>query len=168
MRHKWLSVQRCKKEVCNMHAHAVRKGTGAYGHFCPSPLQDAPFCLSYSLRSSPTGYRTKIQNLVRTLYDGDKVWRKILKALQVMRDDDDCLDDVNDVKQVLEQVGVGQQLVERTKRCTVRSAYSVHKGRISGRHPNCRAWHELRKLQESFRSGQEEDCRECLQGAESC
>ena len=31
---------------------------------------------------------------------GDKVWRKILKALQVMRDDDDNLDDVNDVKQV--------------------------------------------------------------------
>ena len=31
---------------------------------------------------------------------GDKVWRKILKALQVMRDDDDSLDDVNDVKQV--------------------------------------------------------------------
>ena len=43
---------------------------------------------------------------------GDKVWRKILKALQVMGDDDDCLDDVNDVKQVLKQVGVGQQLVE--------------------------------------------------------
>ena len=37
---------------------------------------------------------------------GDKVW------LQVMGDDDDGLDDVNDVKQVLKQVGVGQQLVE--------------------------------------------------------
>ena len=37
-----LSVSRYKKEVCNMHAHALRKGTGAYGHFCPSPLQDAP------------------------------------------------------------------------------------------------------------------------------
>ena len=33
---------------------------------------------------------------------GDKVWRKILKGL----------DDVNDVKQVLKQVGVGQQLGE--------------------------------------------------------
>ena len=43
---------------------------------------------------------------------GDKVWRKILKALQVMGDDDDSLDDVNDVKQVLKEVGVGQQLVE--------------------------------------------------------
>ena len=43
---------------------------------------------------------------------GDKVWLKILKALQVMGDDDDSLDDVNDVKQVLKQVGVGQQLVE--------------------------------------------------------
>ena len=29
-----------------------------------------------------------------------------------MGDDDDCLDDANDVKQVLKQVGVGQQLVE--------------------------------------------------------
>ena len=43
---------------------------------------------------------------------GDKVWRKILKALQVMGDDGESLDDVNDVKQVLKQVGVGQQLVE--------------------------------------------------------
>ena len=33
-------------------------------------------------------------------------------ASQVMGDDDDSLDDVNDVKQVLKQVGVGQQLVE--------------------------------------------------------
>ena len=29
-----------------------------------------------------------------------------------MGDDDDSLDDVNDVKQVLKQVGVGQQLIE--------------------------------------------------------
>ena len=43
---------------------------------------------------------------------GDKVWRKILKALQVMGDDGDSLDDVNDVKQVLKQARVGQQLVE--------------------------------------------------------
>ena len=43
---------------------------------------------------------------------GDKVWRKIVKALQVMGDDDDSLDDVNDVKQVPKQAGAGQQLVE--------------------------------------------------------
>ena len=88
---------------------------------------------------------------------GDKVWRKILKALQVMGNDDDSLDDVNDVKQVLKQVGVGQQLVEELQDALYdQSAYSVHKGRIAGRHPNCRAWHA------------EEDCRECPQGAETC
>ena len=53
-----LSVSRCKKEVCNMHAHAIRKGTG--GLWSPLPVSSArcPFCLSYSLRSSPTGLCT--------------------------------------------------------------------------------------------------------------
>ena len=49
-----LSVSRCKKEVCNMHGHAPRKGTGAYGHFCPSPLQDVP-----SVYSTPCGHRQR-------------------------------------------------------------------------------------------------------------
>ena len=49
-----LSVSRCKKEVCNMHAHAPRKGTGAYGHCCPSPLQDAP-----SVYPTPCGHRQR-------------------------------------------------------------------------------------------------------------
>ena len=49
-----LSALRCKKEVCNMHAHALRKGTGAYGHFCPSPLQDAP-----SVYPTPCGRRQR-------------------------------------------------------------------------------------------------------------
>ena len=44
----------CKKEVCNMHAHALRKGTGAYGHFCPSPLHDAP-----SVYPTPRGHRQR-------------------------------------------------------------------------------------------------------------
>ena len=99
---------------------------------------------------------------------GDKVWREILKALQVMGDDDDSSNDVNDVKQVLNQVGVGQQLVEELQDALYDQLTQYTKGRVAGRHPNCRAWHELRKLQEGFRSGQEEDCRECPQGAESC
>ena len=49
-----LSVSRCKKEVCNMHAHALRKRTVAYGHFCPSPLQDAP-----SVYPTPCGHRQR-------------------------------------------------------------------------------------------------------------
>ena len=49
-----LSVSRCKKEVCNMHAHALRKGTGAYGHFCPSPLQIVP-----SVYPTPCGHRQR-------------------------------------------------------------------------------------------------------------
>ena len=49
---------------------------------------------------------------------GDNVWREILNVLQVMGHDDDSLDDVNDVKQVLKQVGVGQQFVEEPTRCT--------------------------------------------------
>ena len=47
-------VSRCKKEVCNVHAHALRKGTGAYGHFCPSPLQDAP-----SVYPTPCSHRQR-------------------------------------------------------------------------------------------------------------
>ena len=95
---------------------------------------------------------------------GDKVWRNILKALQVMVDDDDCLDDVNDVKQVLKQVGVGQHLVEELQDALYDQLTQYTKGellvdiQIAG----------LRKSQESFRSGQEEDCGECPQGAESC
>ena len=38
-----------------------------------------------------------------------------IKALQVMGDDDDSLDDVNDVKQVPKQAGAGQQLVEEVQ-----------------------------------------------------
>ena len=55
MRHK-CSVSRGVKRKCAtcMHTHYA-KVQGAYGHFCPSPLQDTPFCLSSSLRSSPTG-----------------------------------------------------------------------------------------------------------------
>ena len=37
-----------------MHAHALRKGTGAYGHFCPSPLLDAP-----SVYPTPCGHRQR-------------------------------------------------------------------------------------------------------------
>ena len=37
-----------------MHAHALRKGTGADGHFCPSPLQDAP-----SVHPTPCGHRQR-------------------------------------------------------------------------------------------------------------
>ena len=37
-----------------MHAHAQRKGTGACGHCCPSPLQDAP-----SAYPTPCGHRQR-------------------------------------------------------------------------------------------------------------
>ena len=37
-----------------MHAHALRKGTGAYGHFCPSPLQHAP-----SVYPTPCSHRQR-------------------------------------------------------------------------------------------------------------
>ena len=39
-----------------MHAHVLRKGTGTYGHFCPSPLQVVPSV--YPTPSSPMGLRT--------------------------------------------------------------------------------------------------------------
>ena len=45
---------------------------------------------------------------------GDKVWRKILKELQVMGDDDDNLHDANDVKQEL-QHALYDQLTHYTK-----------------------------------------------------
>ena len=35
-----------------MHAHVLSKGIGAYGHFCPSPLQDTP-----SVYPTPCGHR---------------------------------------------------------------------------------------------------------------
>ena len=41
----------------------------------------------------------------------------------------------------------------RTTRCTVRSAYSVNKGRITGRDPNCRAWHEFESYRKAFAQG---------------
>ena len=37
-----------------MKAHLLRKRTGAYGHFCPSPLQDAP-----SVYPTPCGHRQR-------------------------------------------------------------------------------------------------------------
>ena len=56
---------------------------------------------------------------------GDKVWRKILEALQVIGDDYDSSDDVNHVKQASKHVGVGQQLVE----ALYDQVNQLHKGR---------------------------------------
>ena len=53
---------------------------------------------------------------------GNKLWRKIIET---MLDDDAGLANVNHVKLLLKQVGVGQELVEALQHALWRSAHAV-------------------------------------------
>ena len=85
-----------------------------------------------------------------------------------MGDDDDSLDDVNDVKQVVKQVGVGQQLVEELQDALHDQLTQYTKGELLADIQIAGPGMSFESYRKAFRSVQEEDCRECPQGAESC
>ena len=80
-----LSVSQCEKEVCNMHAHALRKGTGGLRSLLPVSSARCPFCPSYSLRSSPTGLGSptgsRVKQLSRTKKSVTPPWTEVAPSL---------------------------------------------------------------------------------------